>query len=670
MSEAKTVEKVVKPSGLKTWVIIAAIVIPPVGYFLNLIMQGFGAWWNYPLIFPLPFFWNLVILYVLSKFSNKFKLSPQELTLLFVICFITAGGMYAAYGFGYWTTTPLPNWNIGFATSGLNREAYKDVFYKNVPSFIVPKDPAVMRAFWYGGSFDLGAWLVPILFWIVWGIAEFVGMAIWGYFLRKPLVEVERLPFPGIAPHVYLMKYYTQEESGTPVLFNFRLQLTKLFWLGFIVGIILAIPGQVINFWPLAFGGNALTNWPVNLIAITQGPLPGALTAGNLYVTDVFVAQFIPLDALLTAVLYWFVFGVVFQTVAVRAGWAPFTPGAGYEGSYPWSEGPFKWMQFSWIGVSLGLAAVVVIKYRSHIIEIFKKGLAGEKAEDDGVSYQLLAYGAIGTYLLQVALFAITGSPIIMAILIPAFFIFYMYGWTRMMGEVEEFMPSVDTYSYLVFDTGTFLGQWGPRPSPGAFNTILMYYSYGTGVRMSSMAMHHGFKSYKMAQELNTSGRDVLYVTIISLLSTIVAVYFIWPWFMTRFGGYSRINSIAYNDWSLPGIYNWTYGTPPPLTVPEVWSYAILGVIVTYLIYFLRARYTWFFINPIGMLMLPSGWWPTWLVAFIIKYAVLKFGGSRVFEEKWLPIAVGVAIGFGGAILVGTLITFFGTSLPAWLARF
>ena len=156
MSETKTVEKVVKPSGLKTWVIIAAIVIPSVGYFLNLVMQGFGAWWNYPLIFPLPFFWNLIILYMLSKFSNKFKLSPQELTLLFVICFITAGSQYAAFGIGYWTTTPLPNWNIGFATSGLNREAYKDVFYKNVPSFIVPKDPAVMHAFWYGGSFDLG----------------------------------------------------------------------------------------------------------------------------------------------------------------------------------------------------------------------------------------------------------------------------------------------------------------------------------------------------------------------------------------------------------------------------------------------------------------------------------------------------------------------------------
>ncbi|MEM3465063.1 MAG: DUF6785 family protein [Thermoproteota archaeon] len=85
-------------------------------------------------------------------------------------------------------------------------------------------------------------------------------------------------------------------------------------------------------------------------------------------------------------------------------------------------------MQFSWIGLSLGLAATVVIRYRKHFLEIFKKGFRGEKAEDDGVSYRLLAWGAIGMYLLQVVLFAITGSPIIMAILIPLFFIFYMFG--------------------------------------------------------------------------------------------------------------------------------------------------------------------------------------------------------------------------------------------------
>jgi len=672
MSETKSVEKVVRPSALKAWIIAAAIIIPSVGYFLSIVMHGFGVWTRYRFIFPLPWVWMLVILYALRKFSPRLKITTQELTLLFVICFITVGMTYGYHGLGLGTAF-LPQLNLGYLTSGLNRDPYKDIFYKNLPSFLVPKDPAVMYAFWYGGTFDLGAWIIPILFWIIWTVAELVGFAIWGYFLRKPLIEVERLPFPGIAPALYLTKYYVQEESGIPVLFNFRLQLTKLFWIGVIVGVILSLPGQIANFWPLAFGAAAIINWPVNLLSLTQGPLPGAKTSGYFYSADAFsVAQFIPLDALATAVLYWFVFGVIFQTIAVRVGWAPFTPGAGYESSYPWTIGPFKWMQFSWIGVSLGLATIVVLRYRNHIIEIFKKGISGEKVEDDGVSYQFLAYGAISTYLIQVVLLIIAGSSVIMAILLPAFIIFFMYGWTRMMGEVQEFMPAGGTYAGLVFDMGTFLGQWGPRPSPGAFNTMLMYYSYtgDYGIRVSSLNMHHQFKLYKMAHELNTSGRDVLYVTIIAFLSTIIAAYFIWPWFMTRFGGYSRINSIAYNDWSLPSVWSWTYGTPSGLTVVETWAYAILGIIITYIIYFLRARYAWFFINPVGLIMYASDWWPTWLVAFIVKYAILKFGGSRVFEEKWLPVAAGIAIGYSAMIIFGALIIFFGTALPAWFARF
>jgi hypothetical protein len=489
--KAEMIEKVAKPTGLRAWILVAAVIIPATGYFLNLVMQGFGAWWNYPLIFPIPFFWILVLLYLLSKFSSKFKLTSQELTLLFVICYITAGSYYAAQGIGYWTTTPITNWSIAHSTSGLNIEAYKDIFYKNVPSFIVPKDPAVMRAFWYGGSFDLGPWLIPILFWIVWSVTEFSTLWFWGYMLRRPLIEVERLPFPWMTPVSFLINNYTQEKiTGKPNLFNLRESSIKLFYVGFILGMILSIPGQVISFWPLAFGGNALTNFPIRLIPITQSALPGALTNGNLYVTDLFFAQLIPLDVLATAVLWWFIWGVLFSTTAVRLGINPYTPGAGNEYSYAYSLGVFKWAQFDAL-VTVGIALYVVVKYHKHILGILKKGFFGEHG-DDGVPYNVIAYGAIGTLLVQIFLFAITGTPILMAVIIPIFYVFIMFAWIRIMGE-QHFFPYGGSYQGVVFDIGTFLGQWGSRPSPQAFNAILMYTSLGLGgSRMSPMNIHWG----------------------------------------------------------------------------------------------------------------------------------------------------------------------------------
>jgi hypothetical protein len=527
-----------------------------------------------------------------------------------------------------------------------------------------------MRAFWYGGAFDLGAWLVPILFWIVWSVVEFSALWFWGFMLRKPLIEVERLPFPWATPVSFLINNYASESNGKIALFDLKLGHIKFFYVGFILGMILGIPGQVINFWPLAFGGNALANWPVNLIAITQGPLPGALTSGSFYVIDAFsIGQLIPLDVLATVSLWWFIWGVLYQTIAVRIGLNPFTPGTGMEHDYAYTLGVFKWEQFDAL-VSVGIAVYVVYRYHNHIISILRKGLLGVSEEEDGVSYRFLACGAVGTLLIQMALFAITGTPILMAIIIPIFYVFIMFAWIRIMGE-QHFYPYGGAYQGVVFDIGTFLGQWGSRPSPGAFNTMLMYTSLGlNGSRMSPMNIHWGFMSFKIGESTKTRSNEILYVALISIIVTAISAYFIWPWFMTRFGGYSRINSIQYDIWALPTIYSYTYGTPPSLTTLETWTYVIAGVIFVFACYTLRSRFTWFFINPVGLMMLPEGFWPSWVVAFIVKYAVLKFGGSRVFEEKWVPIAVGVGLGFGAIVLFGSLITFFGTSLPTWLARF
>jgi len=679
MSETTTVEKkVVKPSGLKTWIIITAIVFPPIAYFLNLVMGSFGQQWIYPTIIPFPFIWNLFILYALTKLSPRLKLTPQELVLFFVICWLSAGSMYAAFGLSYWPPAELlMGGSMDYAIRGLAvGEPYTSIWMKYLPGIMAPKDPEVVKAFWYGGVFNLSAWIGPILFWILWLLAIHVGMTFWGYLLRKPLVETERLPFPGIAPTIYLLKYYTNESDGKPQLFNFKLNISKLFWLGFIVGMIIAIPGNLNTFMPLGSGANALTAYPIDLSPMLSGILPGALLGSTLYITDVMVGQFIPLDALLTAVLYWFVFGVVYQTVGVKTGILPYQPG--WEGQYMSNIGPFLWARFAQVGIIGGLAFWVIVRYHKHMIDILKKGLLGEKGDDDGMPYSVIAYGAFGAYILQVILFAITGTPIIMAIIIPLVYIFFLYGWTRMMGEVEEFMPDTNTYTPIIFDIGTFLGQWGPRPSPGAFNTLVLYKAYGSGVdgdagRMSAWHMHHFFKGYKMADEMNTSAKEVVIVGLITMASTTIFAAFVWPWFMTRFGGSSNIYQLEHA--SLGSIYAFTYGTPPGsggvgFTVTVTWTYLILGIITVYIIYILRARYAWFFINPIGMVMLPWGWWSTWLIAFIIKYSVLKVGGSKFFEEKWIPFTVGFLMGFGAISLFGALVMFFGTALPTWLGRF
>ena len=656
------VEKVA--TGLKSWIIAYSLLFPPIAFFFNNWMQSLGRWWLWPAILPLPMIWYLILFHAL-----RLKISPQEMTLFTIVNFITGGSMYVAYGLHYWTSVPLITWNYAMFIHGKIVDPYKDVFRSVFPSFLAPNAESQLNAFYYGGAFDFGVWAPSMIFWMAWAIALFGGGILWSFALRKPLIEVERLPFPGIMPTVVLIReYYESGASGRPRLFDFSELSTKVLWIGFIIGCIMSVPIIVNAFLPSPWIWY-IHQYEVNLIPITEGAFPGATFAGAVYVTDVFVGQFIPLDMLATAVLWWFLCGVVYQTIGVRLGVLPYTPGStGTE--FAWDTGPFKWMRFSHY-LSVGLGVWLIINYRHHIANIIKSGLGfSTGSQEEGVSYRLVVLGGILAYIAIVILMCLGGAYAPFAIVIPLFYILYMFGWVRMMGEAQEFMPSVPFYQLPAYDVGQALGGWGSRPDPAALPSMMFYYSFGCGgARMSALAMHHFFKSYKLAYETRTPAKGVVVVGLLSIISTAVFGYITWPWWYSLVGGYSRSRAIEYHIWNLPGPWNLSYGTPPPISSAEEWGYMIGGIIFVMLVYTLRLRYTWFFINPVGMMALPHWWWPTWLIAFVIKYLVLKIGGARLHERYVIPFSAGFCAGYGAFVIVSAFIAFFTLAYPEFIAR-
>jgi len=186
---------------------------------------------------------------------------------------------------------------------------------------------------------------------------------------------------------------------------------------------------------------------------------------------------------------------------------------------------------------------------------------------------------------------------------------------------------------------------------------------------MSTLAMHHYIKNYKVADMLNVKASGVLIVSIIAMIATAVTAHIFWPYFYTRFGGFNRLGCISYFQWDMGANWQFNYGTPPLMGTAETWFYAITGVAATLVIYVLRARYAWFFLNPIGMLALPWAWWPTWVAAFVIKYATLRIGGSKAFENYLIPFSVGVVAGFGALVIVTAWYELFVAVIPAFISR-
>jgi hypothetical protein len=72
------------------------------------------------------------------------------------------------------------------------------------------------------------------------------------------------------------------------------------------------------------------------------------------------------------------------------------------------------------------------------------------------------------------------------------------------------------------------------------------------------------------------------------------------------------------------------------------------GALVTVLCYYLRTVFPWFFINPIAFTIVSrSDQILQILLAFILKWVTLEFGGSKVYEEYFMPFMVGTLIGSG-----------------------
>ncbi|MEM4489486.1 MAG: hypothetical protein QXK88_11970, partial [Desulfurococcaceae archaeon] len=158
-----TTEKRYRPSALKPWLIATAVIMPPLFFFLNAPLHMFVQWWVWPAWFPPQWPVMMLIFYLIYKTMGK-KITAPTMVALLSIFYLVSGWTYLIGGTHCWTIFPLYTAGMGWFVHGLYAEPYRTLFWETVPGFVVPKNPEVIRAFYEGGSFDFGAWLVPSLF--------------------------------------------------------------------------------------------------------------------------------------------------------------------------------------------------------------------------------------------------------------------------------------------------------------------------------------------------------------------------------------------------------------------------------------------------------------------------------------------------------------------------
>jgi len=655
-----------KPS-LKISMVLFAIIFPWIYFFLNIPLHSFTSWWIWSAVFPFSMMGMIFIIHPFSKIT-KTKVSRETLVVLFTIFYLLQGGQWLVVGVPQWTIFPLWTFNSMIYYYGASVAPY-NVYFANMPRFLVP-EPSAITALFNGGVFNWGAWFPAMAFWSIWSMVIYSGGFFWSYLIRKPMVEEERLPFPFAQPTAYTLYAYDQEVGGKRLLFNLGTPEGKMIWAGFILGALLFLPSGLADFLP-AFPTSAyievIDTGPLQ--NLMQTILPGSSFSAWFVITDVMVLAFAPMDVLLTAVLTWIAFGIIYPVIGVRTGILPYSPG--YDVSlYAQSVGPIHLGWFWEVGIMVGVGVWMVFRYRKHIFQIFAVGL-GRKTEgareDGGVPYRVIAIGAIGTFILAILLFAVMGGNILMGIIGTIYFTLFMFGWTRFNAEAyPSMLPDTSQYIPQFYSIGQALGQWGPSPDINSLNTVYAWSAIGGvgGIRVAGFASPNQFMSYKVSDMNKVEAKHVLYISIIAIISGSIAIQFLSPWWYTVKGGANTLGYVSYNVWSMGNAWNVVGGTPTPPYASELAWDVVAGTIFVFVSYALRARYAWFFINPIGVAL--CGSWAAFqgtsiLVALIIKIILTRFAGPKWVESRYLPFLAGA---FGGFSLV-----YYASAIIAYLTR-
>jgi len=656
-------------------IILAALAV--LAMVQTMFTQAFTLWWAYREWIPFPMVISIAFFYLLGKVNKAWKLSTQEYAILFIGSYLIAN----TFTWGYYMSGSYgPAALIGIGQVPAIWMAVQEPFKTNVgmyiPSWMAPTSRSALDAVWYGGVMDWGAWLPSITFWAGFLILITLWQMFWGFFLRKPLVEVERLAFPGIAVGAYLVQA-TKEEDGKMELFNFSKRWTKVFWIGFVLGFLLTFLDTLKYFVPAVPPSSYLGVWTIDLTPYTKGLLPGSYFWNQIRITDVLIFMFTPLDALLTVFVGWIVFQVLYPTIAVRAGWVTYSTGmeTGFT-LLSQTSGPFKYGLLVLIGVPIGMGLWLIWQNRAHFMNIFRAAFGSTTGPtgEEGVSYKFIGYGAVISSVILLALLVLVGAPIQSVIVFLVLQIVFSYGQVRAMGDIHEYNAYGYYFNWYRFDAAL----WGVPPVNNAavFQTMMLYtLTDSTATRIQHLpGMSHHFKTYKVGQLADTSSKDIFNTSILLIVVLALFASAFSIWFYHTYGGISKLATVA-NAWAgglSTEINTWVTGTPA-FNIGPVERYGLLigGALLSILMYMARMRFPWFFLNPSGLILLgaaPNLGVFAAILALVLKYIILRVGGTKLFENSAIPFVVGFLVGYGvNAALVGALATFM-IGLPKVLA--
>jgi hypothetical protein len=602
------------------WVVAQSMIAPYNNYYI----RGSSLSGNH---FPVASVFILTLLCFTNAVMKRLKLGKElssgELATIWIMSAV-------AIGIPSWGLTafliPLLASPVYFATPENDWEA---LLLPHLPRWSIVWDKKAARGFYEGSLFSevpipWEAWIKPLLFWSAFALSCYIATYCLSSILRRQWVERERFTFPLVRVPVEMMRR-PKVDALLPDFFR-----NRLVWFGIAIPVILHTINGLNRFFP------AVPRIPTrfNLYApfierpwVVMRWWPAVIMM--IYPSVIGVSYILPLEISFS---FWFFFLFFkLQYLLIIAFSIPI---------HPWTSASRQSM-----GSILVIAAFILWIAREHIGNVIKRSFSPSRRIDD--SKEPLPYrGALGGFIAGLLLMAFlcywagVSFHIALAVMIIFFIVSIVLTWMVVNGGMflvqAPFYPS----DYLVITMGS-------RAVGHANLTLLGIPQHSLMRSWGELMMPHMMHGFKISDSFNLKRRDLMIMVGVAILLGMGVSY------------YSTLR-LAYSKGALNLAYRggWYSRTPYMIASSFIqnpkgvaWGefYSIIiGMMATGVMLFMRYRFVWWSLHPIGYAVgasyAPYYLWSSLFLGWLIKYVVIKLGGLRHYRS-FMPFFLGLIFG-------------------------
>lgn len=593
------------------------------------------------------FFFLVLVNNGLRALGRRLGLNPTE--LLMIYCMMVIAAMVSSRGVMEKVLPLLVTPN--YYSNQSNR--WHELFDAHIKKWMVAYDPAgppqqkvAVRFFerlWSGESIPWQAWVVPLAAWGVLVLLVIFVFLCLASILRKQWVDNEKLPFP----LVQLPLELARGSAGQPLL------KSALLWGG------VALPAVVFTVNGLH---NMFPSVPNITLSIFLNPYIVVPPWNEVYWFGIFlsfaaVGFFFLLPSELLFSLWFFALFARFQDVVAGS--------FGFDIKSMPVYGTHMFVAYQTAGAYFVLAGYLFWVARPHLKRVFA-GAFSRGPADDGqelLPCRVAVWGLFGGLALIIGWCVMAGMSVWVAMLQFLVFVFII-AIVMARSTAEAGMLMTET-SFRPMD---LYRMFGTSAGLGPANLTMLGFMDAAFLRDQRGLLLTGFlDGLKISDGTEAPRKSFRRVFVVAVVSALLVAGAIQLWLPYTQGGMS-LYSYAYNGnnyWSMKNIENQMIENLPPVVEGRLWF--LVGVAVTLALSYLRAAFYWWPLHPLGYALCISWtmtvfWFPC-LIAWLLKTAIIRYGGMRLYI-KARPWFLGMVLGEFGMAVIWALVAGVTGSVP------